>query len=102
MLTRAFPGRVCPRPSGETESIMASPGKNFQLVWGIVLVLAGLGVFYRIPQVMPRVREITYFSGIMPFIYFCFYLMGAILVGGGIKKIVDTCRRRDDDDQDSA
>ena len=77
---------------------MASPAKNFQLVWGIALVLAGLGVFYRIPQVMPRIREITYFSGIMPFIYFCFYLMGALLVGGGLKKLIHIYRRRDNDD----
>ncbi len=77
---------------------MAAPGKNFQLVWAVALILAGLGVFYRIPQVMPRVREITYFSGIMPFIYFCFYLMGVLLVGGGVKKLVDHYRRRNDDD----
>ena len=81
---------------------MASPGKNFQLVWGIVLIIAGLGVFYRIPQVMPRVRQITYFSGIMPFIYFCFYLMGVLLVGGGVKKLVDIYRRRDDDGADGS
>ena len=77
---------------------MASTRNNFQLLWGIALVLAGLGVFYRIPQVMPRVREISYFSGIMPFIYFCFYLLGALLVGGGVKKLIGIFRRRSDDD----
>ncbi len=74
---------------------MAAPGKNFQLMWAVALILAGLGVFYRIPQVMPRVREIAYFSGIMPFIYFCFYLMGILLVGGGVKKLIALYRRRD-------
>ena len=78
---------------------MASPGKTFQLVWGIALVLAGLGVFYRIPQVMPRVREIAYFSGILPFIYFCFYLMGALLVGGGLKKLLGLRRGKGNDAQ---
>ncbi len=73
---------------------MAAPGKNVQLLWAVALILAGLGVFYRIPQVMPRVREIAYFSGIMPFIYFCFYLMGILLVGGGVKKLIGLCRRR--------
>ncbi len=77
---------------------MAAPGKNFQFVWAVALIMAGLGVFYRIPQVMPRVREIAYFSGIMPFIYFCFYLMGILLVGGGVKKLIGLYRRRDEGD----
>ena len=79
---------------------MASPGKNVQVVWAVALILAGLGVFYRIPQVMPRVREITYFSGIMPFIYFCFYLLGELLVGGGVKKLIDHYRRRNHNSDD--
>jgi hypothetical protein len=29
---------------------------RFQLVWGIMLAAAGLGVFYRIPQVMPKIE----------------------------------------------
>jgi len=73
---------------------MASAKANFQLLWAIALVLAGLGVFYRIPQVMPRVREIAYFSDVIPFIYFCFYLLGALLVGGGVKKLISISRRR--------
>jgi hypothetical protein len=27
-----------------------------QVIWAVVLILAGLGVFYRIPQVMPTIR----------------------------------------------
>jgi len=50
-------------------------------------VLAGIGVFVRIPQVMPRIADIDYFSAVIPFIRFCFYLIGIILVGGGVKKI---------------
>ena len=58
-----------------------------QLVWGIALVLVGIGVFFRIPQVMPRIAEIEHFSQVMPFIRFCFYLMGILLIGGGAKKL---------------
>ena len=50
-------------------------------------MLAGIGVFVRIPQVMPRIADIDYFSAVIPFIRFCFYLIGIILVGGGVKKI---------------
>lgn len=59
-----------------------------QLIWGIALTLVGIGVFIRIPQVMPTLAEIEQFGGAMGFIRFCLYLMGIILVGGGIKKIV--------------
>jgi uncharacterized membrane protein len=58
-----------------------------QLIWGVLLVLAGVGVFYRIPQVMPKVKAIEYFASVIGFIYFCFYLLGFLLILGGVKKI---------------
>jgi len=62
---------------------------NFQFVWGVVLFIAGIGVFVRIPQVMPQIRTIPHFAGAIGFIYFCFYLLGILLVGGGLKKLVN-------------
>jgi len=64
----------------------------FHIVWGIALVLAGVGVFYRIPQVMPKVEKIKQFSSAIFFIRFCFYLLGILLVWGGIKKVYDNHR----------
>ena len=58
-----------------------------QLIYGIALTLAGIGVFYRIPQVMPRVEQIQQFASVIGFIRFSFYLMGVLLIGGGLKKI---------------
>lgn len=58
-----------------------------QIIWGIVLTLAGIGVFFRIPQVMPRIEEIKQFASVMFFIRFSFYLLGILLIGGGLKKI---------------
>ena len=60
---------------------------KLQLFWGALLVLAGVGLFFRIPEVIPQVRQIEYFAGVMPFIYFCFYFMAVFLIGGGAKKI---------------
>jgi hypothetical protein len=60
-----------------------------QLIWGAALVAAGLGVFVRTPQVMPRIANIEQFVSILPFIRFCFYFMGILLIGGGAKKIYD-------------
>lgn len=66
--------------------------KNIQLIWGIALTLVGIGVFVRIPQVMPQLEKMEQFSGAMWFIRFCFYLMGVILIGGGIKKLLNHFR----------
>lgn len=65
----------------------------FQLLWGAVLILTGIGVFYRIPQVMPRIRQIHQFAGILPFVSFCFYLLGALLIVGGLQRIYRYYRR---------
>lgn len=76
-----------------------STSKNkpvIQIIWGVALTLAGLGVFYRIPQVMPRIEQIKQFSSVMGFIRFSFYLLGVLLVVGGLKKIYDYYRKSQD------
>jgi hypothetical protein len=66
---------------------MSENRSTFQLVWGVALLLAGLGVFYRIPQVMPKILSIEQFASAGAFIRIAFYLIGGILIGGGAKKI---------------
>jgi hypothetical protein len=73
---------------------MPDPKSNFQLIWGLLLTLAGVGLLFRIPQVMPQIRQIEYFASVIPFIYFCFYFMAALLIAGGVKKIYDHGRRK--------
>ena len=63
--------------------------KTIQKVWGLLLTLAGIGVFFRIPQVMPQIESIKQFSSVLPFIKFCFYTMGVFLILGGGKKLYD-------------
>lgn len=72
---------------------METKPNSFQLIWGIALVLAGVGVFFRIPEVMPKIRTIPVFADMVPFITFCFYLMGILLIGGGGRKIVRHFRK---------
>ena len=61
--------------------------KPLQVMWGILLLLAGVGVFIRIPQVMPQIEKIELYSPVLLFIRLCFYLIGILLIGGGLKKI---------------
>ncbi len=61
--------------------------KPLQMIWGILLFLAGVGVFIRIPQVMPQIEKIELYLPVLLFIRLCFYLIGILLIGGGLKKI---------------
>ncbi|MCD6185150.1 MAG: hypothetical protein J7K84_05080 [Deltaproteobacteria bacterium] len=63
-----------------------------QIVWGIVLSATGLGVFFAIPQKMIEIEKSGFFSSNLFFIKFSFYLIGILLLGGGIKKILKNCR----------
>ena len=65
----------------------------FHLIWGTLLLLAGVGVFFRIPQVMPQIKTIESFASIIGFIYFCFYLLGFLLILGGAKKIYTNLKK---------
>ena len=64
-----------------------------QRIWAVVLILAGLGVFDRIPQVMPSIEQIPRFAAASGFIRFCFYFMGLFLIGGGCKKLYHQYRK---------
>jgi hypothetical protein len=61
---------------------------RLQLAWGVLLVLAGVGLCFRIPQVMPQIRQIESFSGAVPYITFCLYFVALILVAGGARKLL--------------
>ncbi len=59
-----------------------------KLAWGVALILVGVAVFFRIPQVIPQLVQMGQSPTTVWFIRICFYLMGFLLVGGGIKKII--------------
>ncbi len=62
---------------------------NIQKIWGFALLVMGIAVFVRVPQVMPAIEAMDHFKSISFLIRFSFYLMGAILVCGGLKKLKD-------------
>ena len=66
---------------------MPDKKNKLQFIWGVLLLLAGVGVFFRIPQLMPEIKKIEHFAAYIPFIYFCFYLIGILLVVGGGRKV---------------
>jgi hypothetical protein len=59
---------------------------KIQIIWGVALVLAGIGVLYRIPQVVPQLAQIEQFASAIGFIYFCCYFIAVTLIIGGGRK----------------
>jgi len=75
------------------------PKNTLQFIWGILLVMAGIGVFFRIPQIMPEIKKIEHFEPYLLFIYFCFYLVGVLLIVGGGKKVYTYLKQSRDKNQ---
>lgn len=73
---------------------MKGSKRKGQIIWGVLLIAAGIGVFIRIPQVMPQIAQIEHFSSILSYIRFCFYLIGVMLIGGGAKKLLENLKKR--------
>jgi hypothetical protein len=62
-----------------------------QLIWGVALTAAGVGVLVLLPQRMEQIRRLRQaepYSFDMLFLWFCFGLLGVLLIGGGLRKIV--------------
>ena len=54
--------------------------KKFQFYYGIIITAVGLGVFYRIPQVMPQIESIEFFRHKIGVVKASSYILGAMLV----------------------
>ena len=62
---------------------------TMQLIYGILLVLVGIGVLFKIPVEVPRIAQIEQFAYAKGFIYFCLYLIAFAIIFGGGKKIYE-------------
>jgi hypothetical protein len=75
----------------------------FQLIWGAALTAAGFGVLALLPQRMEQIRQLRqaqpYDFDIL-FLWFCFGLLGVLLIGGGLRKIYGNFRDPSGSDPD--
>ncbi len=61
--------------------------KKINFYYGIVITLVGIAVFYRIPQVMPKIETIEFLSQKLIVVKACFYILGALLILAGSIRI---------------
>ena len=69
---------------------MRNQRNGMQLLWGAALTIAGVGVFVILPVRMKQIaqmRQAELYSLDMLFLWFCFGLLGLLLIGGGLRKI---------------
>ena len=66
---------------------MPDKKNNFQVVWGAALVVMGVMVLFRIPQVIPEIEKIETFASSIGFVKFCFYFIAVALIAGGGRKL---------------
>ena len=69
---------------------MSFKHSHFQLFWGAALTLAGIGVLLLLPHRMEQIRQLRGaepYAFDMLFLWFCFGLLGVLLIGGGLRKI---------------
>ena len=64
------------------------PKNHFQLVWAGVLMSVGVAVFLEIPRKMSQLNQLYQSPAKIWAFKICFYLVGILLVGGGIRKTV--------------
>jgi len=72
---------------------------RIQLIWGVALTVAGVGVFALLPQRMEQIRALRQaepYAFDMLFLWFCFGLLGFLLIGGGLRKIYSQLKRPSD------
>ena len=59
---------------------------KLRFIYGIILVAVGLGVFYRVPQVMPQIESIEFFARNPIIVKIVLYILGLFLIlAGGIR-----------------
>jgi len=54
--------------------------------YGIILIIVGIAVFIRVPQVISQIEVIDFFKNKIGIVRFCAYFLGFLLVlAGGIR-----------------
>ncbi len=65
---------------------MRKEKKTIQLIWGVVLIGAGIGIFFAMPGKMAQLRQAGHTDFFILVTRLCFYLVAVLLIGGGVRK----------------
>ena len=66
---------------------MGEKKASIQIVWGLLLILAGVGVLIRVNLLESEIKTVASQPSAQLFIHICVYIMAVLLIGGGVRKI---------------
>lgn len=67
---------------------MSEKKSIIQKIWGVALLLAGIGMFFTIPSKINEIQAAgSYSQGQIIFLQLCFYIMSLVLTLGGGRKL---------------
>lgn len=67
--------------------MMPKDKDTIQLIWGIVLIVAGIGIFFAMPGKMAQLQRAGHTDFFILVTRLCFYLIAVLLMGGGARKL---------------
>jgi len=70
--------------------------RTFTFYYGLVLIAVGIGVFFRIPEVVTQVETIEFFKNKIGIVTFCFYFLGFLLVLAGAIRVFKNYKKDQD------
>jgi hypothetical protein len=73
-----------------------SSKSNIQLIWGAALILVGISVFFKVPLVVPKLKTMGLSHATIGFFSVCLYIIGFVLVGGGVRKWIQHFKPEED------
>lgn len=67
--------------------------QRLKFYYGIILIVVGIGVFIRVPHVIPQIETIEFFKNKIGIIKFCSYFVGFLLVLAGSIRVVKNYKK---------
>lgn len=74
---------------------MSDKKKSIRKIWGFALILMGVALVLRVPEIIERLKDHPVLASGGGFVSFCFYFISLVLVVGGVKKVISS--RNDND-----
>ena len=71
---------------------MSDKKQSLQKAWGIALVLMGVAIVFRVPEILERLKDNPLFVSGRLYVQFCFYFIALVLVVGGFKKLLPSSK----------
>lgn len=75
---------------------MSDKKNSIKKIWGLALVLMGIALVFRVPEILDRLKDNPVFVSGRIYLSFSFYFVSLVLIVGGIKKMMSSKNGNDE------